>query len=988
MYFFYSSVFSSFQDAILGSMEKVFYGYGRAIAKYPILFILLSLLLTVLSGLGMAKMRMENNGIKLWIPYDSTQRTSTDWLWENYPPELRFASMIFVADNVLEPENIKSMYALHKRIEEIVTPQGLSWSDLCMKAPVVKPPPIADFLGRRKRQATNDSNDNFDFDFEFEEDDFFDEVMEEDDPFGFDTPSEVDMGEYVSVELYPDPYCQMVDDLPLACLEMSLLELWANDGKYDSKTDEEIENLTLDVVIEKVNGQNKSGVFLLEKNFTEFLSNVEYDKNGKIIAAQATLIRWLGKMNATDAKINPVKGRGEPIDQATFDFEAEMIAAMLNTSDYPPDLKSYPNVKRSFGDIASSTILGDVSVMAIGYMIVFVYVNLMLGRFNMLEQRSGLAFAGFLGVIMGIVVSYGLCSAFGLFFGPMHSVLPFLLLGIGIDDMFVIVQSWDTLQEEKRKRLIPGEAFDEPMSDRMGEALSHAGVAITITSITDVIAFGIGGTTILPALSSFCIYASVGIVATYFFQCTFFVACLSLDIKRFEANRNACCPFIKHDKDWKSNACSQGNFIQKAFKFYGRLITKTPMKIIIMIITLALLGVGIYGNILLRQEFNPAWFLPPDTYLAKWFEANKKYFPFGGDRVTIWCSDVDYITEFDKLNQLSLKLENQTDIIDKVDSWTQEFDRYKSIHHLEETKTYDQAFTQFLFSPKGGKYRERFKFDSDLNCGQSAPLMRLSQITFQHRIFSGPEEHVPAMNRVKDIIREVNLTRGQVFPLSIGYASWETDEVIAFELYRNIALAIGCISVTTIILLANISAALLVLLCVVLSLVDIGGFMHFWGLTIDTVSCNNLIIAIGLCVDYSAHIAHRYLVEAGNTRQKRVENTLANIGPAVMNGGITTTLAFILLAGSKSHVFSTFFKIFFLVVTFGLFHGLATLPVLLSIVGPNPHSAIYSEEASENNEEIPRKSHSKQNQFEDDEQKDHTILGEEIHPYEGKTTSC
>jgi predicted RND superfamily exporter protein len=48
---------------------------------------------------------------------------------------------------------------------------------------------------------------------------------------------------------------------------------------------------------------------------------------------------------------------------------------------------------------------------------------------------------------------------------------------------------------------------------------------------------------------------------------------------------------------------------------------------------------------------------------------------------------------------------------------------------------------------------------------------------------------------------------------------------------------------------------------VILSLVEVGGFMHYWGLTIDTVSCVNLIIAIGLCVDYSAHIAHGFLVE-------------------------------------------------------------------------------------------------------------------------------
>ena len=155
------------------------------------------------------------------------------------------------------------------------------------------------------------------------------------------------------------------------------------------------------------------------------------------------------------------------------------------------------------------------------------------------------------------------------------------------------------------------------------------------------------------------------------------------------------------------------------------------------------------------------------------------------------------------------------------------------------------------------------------------------------------------------------------------------------ELYRNMALAIGCIFITTLFLLADVTASILVLICVVFSLVDVGGFMHFWGLTIDTVSCNNLIIAIGLCVDYSAHIAHRFLLETGNSRNQRIQTALQNIGPAVANGGITTTLAFILLAGSKSHVFSTFFKIFFLVVTFGLFHGLATLPVLLAIFGSN-----------------------------------------------------
>ena len=144
----------------------------------------------------------------------------------------------------------------------------------------------------------------------------------------------------------------------------------------------------------------------------------------------------------------------------------------------------------------------------------------------------------------------------------------------------------------------------------------------------------------------------------------------------------------------------------------------------------------------------------------------------------------------------------------------------------------------------------------------------------------------------------------------------------------------------TILLLSNLRASLMVFACVILSLLDVGGFMHFWGLTIDTVSCNNLIIAIGLCVDYSSHIAHRFLIEPGVSRDERLVSTLTNMGPAVLNGGVTTTLAFILLANSQSHVFITFFKVFFLVVSFGLYHGLIVLPVVLSLLGPESHTVV------------------------------------------------
>ena len=81
--------------------------------------------------------------------------------------------------------------------------------------------------------------------------------------------------------------------------------------------------------------------------------------------------------------------------------------------------------------------------------------------------------------------------------------------------------------------------------------------------------------------------------------------------------------------------------------------------------------------------------------------------PLGGDRVTIWCNSVDYVGEFDKLNSMAADLTNQTDIIDKVDSWTLEFERYGSVYNLMDfdhqvlnKSVFNEVLTQFLFSPK------------------------------------------------------------------------------------------------------------------------------------------------------------------------------------------------------------------------------------------------------------------------------------------------
>ena len=85
------------------------------------------------------------------------------------------------------------------------------------------------------------------------------------------------------------------------------------------------------------------------------------------------------------------------------------------------------------------------------------------------------------------------------------------------------------------------------------------------------------------------------------------------------------------------------------------------------------------------------------------------------------------------------------------------------------------------------------------------------------------------------------------------------------------------------------------------------------------------------------------LIHIIGSKLKRAKTSVRTIGPAVTNGGMTTLLSVIMLCGSQSHVFITFWKIFCLTVIFGLFHGVVLLPVVLCYLGPNKTEANISD---------------------------------------------
>jgi len=215
---------------------------------------------------------------------------------------------------------------------------------------------------------------------------------------------------------------------------------------------------------------------------------------------------------------------------------------------------------------------------------------------------------------------------------------------------------------------------------------------------------------------------------------------------------------------------------------------------------------------------------------------------------------------------------------------------------------------------------------SDIAQGITATRLRAN-----YKASDKADEQVASMRTLRESVASADV--GSSFPYMFMYLYYEQYAIIVQEALLNLGLALAAVFVITMLILANFGASVLVMLCVVLVDVDILGLMYLWGLSIDSVAIINLVLAIGLAVDYSVHVAHAF-VQTPGTKQERVDKALEEMGTAVIHGAFSTFLAVLVLSTSKSYIFRIFFKQFFGICLFGAAHGLCLLPVLLSLVGP------------------------------------------------------
>jgi multidrug efflux pump subunit AcrB len=151
------------------------------------------------------------------------------------------------------------------------------------------------------------------------------------------------------------------------------------------------------------------------------------------------------------------------------------------------------------------------------------------------------------------------------------------------------------------------------------------------------------------------------------------------------------------------------------------------------------------------------------------------------------------------------------------------------------------------------------------------------------------------------------------------------------ECYRNLGLALAAILVIVLTLVPSLCISSLIFLAIASTIVEVAGFMHWWGLYIDNVTVVMLVVSVGISVDYAAHVGYAFQQYQHGSTATRAARAMTEMGSCVWHGFFSTFLAIVVLAPSKSYVFTSFFKQLFLASTLGIFNGLFVLPVMLKL---------------------------------------------------------
>ncbi|CAI5438962.1 unnamed protein product [Caenorhabditis angaria] len=541
---------------------------------------------------------------------------------------------------------------------------------------------------------------------------------------------------------------------------------------------------------------------------------------------------------------------------------------------------------------------------------------------------------------IAILTGIGALSLMGMPYNDIVGVMPFLVVAVGTDNMFLMVAAI-----RRTSRTLP-------VHERMGECMADAAVSILITSCTDVLSFGVGANTTIPAVQIFCVYTGVAIFFAFLYQITFFAACLALAMKHEEAGRNSLF-FVECAIEEKKD--SVGIF-QRIFnigstpnkgvthdikepmtaKFFGDWYAPILMHPVVRGLAMFwfiiyLLGAS-YGCSKIKEGLEPINLLVEDSYAIPHYHLLEKYFWKYGPQLQIVVNnapDLRNHTTRDRIHAMILDFATSKHAIgiESVECWLFEMERY--YQQELQVQIVDASFYGLLQHYLASKHNNMLA--EDIYWGKDGN----ETIVQSFRFVVGMKDLVSTMDQTDATLtfREV-ANKWQEYNVTTFMPIWLfTDQyaIIIPNTKQNIVIALIVMIFIALVLIPQPMCSIWVAMAC--ASIDFGviGYMTLWDVNLDAISMITIIMSIGFSVDYSAHIAYGYVVSTASTPDQRVKDALSALGWPLFQGGISTILAVSVLANIPAYMIVTFFKTVVLAISLGLLHGLVFLPVLLSL---------------------------------------------------------
>ncbi|XP_041982247.1 NPC intracellular cholesterol transporter 1 isoform X2 [Aricia agestis] len=676
-----------------------------------------------------------------------------------------------------------------------------------------------------------------------------------------------------------------------------------------------------------------------------------------------------------------------------LEWEEEYIKFMTNytANEMPPYMDIAYTSERSIEDELEKTSKSDVYTILVSYFIMFAYVAISLGRYTtcsrlLIDSKVTLGLGGVLIVLASVVCSIGIFGYAGV---PatliIVEVIPFLVLAVGVDNIFILVQ---TGQREPRRP-------NETVAEHIGRTLGQVGPSMFLTSASECTCFFLGALSDMPAVRAFALYAGVALLVDFLLQLTCFVALLAIDTHRQNANRFdvLCCI-----GGTKSEAGGGEGALYGLFRhLYVPFLMKREVRAAVMIIFFAWLcssvAVAPHIDIGLDQELS----MPQDSFQLKYFQYLNKYLNIGPPVYFVVTEGLNYShtdtqnmicgTRYCNDDSLTMQLysasrmPNISYLAQPPNSWLDDFFDWSG---NRECCKYFESNSSFcpntgssckkcnipLVGPEQRpsesdfeRYVPYFLQDNPdqstcVKGGHAAYAQAVNyklynrtradiKATFYqgyHTVLKSSRDYYSAMRAARSVAANLtDMIRSRtgdssvsVFPYSVFYVFYEQYLTMWPDTLKSMGISVLSIFIVTFLLMGfDLFSALVVVITITMIVVNIGGLMYWWGISLNAVSLVNLVMAVGIAVEFCSHLVHCFSVCGGDSRVDRAATALTRMGSSVLSGITLTKFGGIIVLGTaNSQIFQVFyFRMYLGIVLFGAAHGLIFLPVMLSFIG-------------------------------------------------------